>query len=37
MVHDRESVAQDLRLLHVMGRQEDRDALGLEDPDDLPE
>ena len=37
VVHDREPIAQDLGLLHVVGRQQDRPAVGLEAPDEVPQ
>ena len=37
MVHDRDPVAQDLGLLHVVGRQQDGPALRLGAPDEVPE
>ncbi len=37
VVHDREPIAQDLGLLHVVRRQQDRPALRLEVEDEVPE
>lgn len=37
MIHDRQAVAQSLGLFHVVGGQDDRSALALHVPDDLPE
>src|SRR6266571_3635409 len=37
VVHDRDTVAQALRFLHVMRREEDGSASGLEPPNDLPQ
>ena len=37
MVHDREPVAQDLGLLHVVRRQQDGPAVGLEAADEVPQ
>ena len=37
VVHDREAVAQDLGLLHVVRRQQDRPAVALERQDEVPQ
>ena len=37
MVHDRESIAQDLGLLHVVGREQDRPAARLHAEDEVPQ
>jgi hypothetical protein len=37
MVHDRQAIAQDLGLLHVVGGQQHRAALRLEPADDVPQ
>ena len=37
VIHDRDPIAQDLRLLHVVGGQEHGPPVGLQSPDDVPQ